>query len=641
MIRPRLSSHSLMSCSLLCLLSACGAEPDHTDATPPSWASTRSALTTAPLQRLTASDPSDNAHFGSAIALSGDESTLLVGAPDAAGGGAAYVFTKVGGSWVEQAKLKDPSSAAPAYRFGLAVSLSQSGKTAVVASSRFEALVFTQTRTGWSLEERLRAPNPSLGSIALTADGQSVFVKDSGIFRHSRSSGRWLEYNDVPLDVWHDLPTYCRASISFTGLSIIPDGTTLSTGASVFCPEPGVIKWRAFGVIVRKQTTGWTASMRDVSSSYPISTPIIDPPLPLAIAKSGKLALMGGQLLDLSGDIVRDTGGRIPGAMVRLSADSRIAAARQVLGSVTSAEQVTLYHDGRSSWSPWYVIDSPDAPAYTNFGEDFSLSDSRAFIAIGSPKFGTMAPAQQGAVYLYSLAKLEGETCGAASECASGFCTDGVCCDVACGGSDPSDCQACRRSLGAKEDGRCSAIPAGNICRPSQGICDPTEVCDGRSSACPIDQLAPRTQLCRPSVGRCDLDDFCNGSSALCPSHDTKRAAGTLCRAAAGPCDAEEVCNGSSDACPEDIKQPNTTVCHPAAGRCDAPEYCSGKDNACPKDVFVPRGISCGGGTDPICDPGNACDGLGMCIERQAKDGTPCKPSPSTNGICKTGRCVP
>ena len=50
-----------------------------------------------------------------------------------------------------------------------------------------------------------------------------------------------------------------------------------------------------------------------------------------------------------------------------------------------------------------------------------------------------------------------GEMCGAASECASGFCVDGVCCENACAGGT-SDCNACSVAAGGTSDGMCTPI---------------------------------------------------------------------------------------------------------------------------------------------------------------------------------------
>lgn len=180
----------------------------------------------------------------------------------------------------------------------------------------------------------------------------------------------------------------------------------------------------------------------------------------------------------------------------------------------------------------------------------------------------------------------QGAACGASSECATGHCVDGVCCESACDGV----CRACAEASTGAPDGRCSAAlaidpddecdasgcltgacgasacevqPAGFECRPVAGDCDVPEVCDGSDPACPADLVRPAETACRASVGLCDLEEQCDGLAAACPA-DALAAASTPCRVAAGVCDVTEVCSGSDPQCPSDGYQP------PSAAFCGA-----------------------------------------------------------------------
>ena len=89
--------------------------------------------------KLTADDARKGDHFGRAIATSGD--TIIVGAPmyDSNAGrdaGAAYIFTRDGERWNQQAKLIAEDTN-PSDRFGLSVATN--GKTAIVGAPRREA----------------------------------------------------------------------------------------------------------------------------------------------------------------------------------------------------------------------------------------------------------------------------------------------------------------------------------------------------------------------------------------------------------------------------------------------------------------------------------------------------------------------
>ena len=159
-----------------------------------------------------------------------------------------------------------------------------------------------------------------------------------------------------------------------------------------------------------------------------------------------------------------------------------------------------------------------------------------------------------------------GIACTSASQCSSGFCVDGVCCNTACGGG-AVDCQACSTAAGGPVDGTCSMLSSTTVCRPAAGMCDEAETCTGASPTCPTDLF---------------------------------KVSGTVCRVAAGLCDEAEVCSGSSAACPTDALKPTGAVCRAAAGECDLAEQCTGTAS-CPADLYKPNGLPCSGG---LCSGG-------------------------------------
>ena len=122
--------------------------------TGPSWVETA---------KLIASDGAPQAYFGTSVSLDGD--TVLIGAPWAAGvsqgtSGAAYVFERTPGGWVETDKLfMTPSWSG--YGFGQSVSLDdetaligvESGHGAVSHSGT--AQVFVKGVSGWVLTDTL------------------------------------------------------------------------------------------------------------------------------------------------------------------------------------------------------------------------------------------------------------------------------------------------------------------------------------------------------------------------------------------------------------------------------------------------------------------------------------------------------
>jgi hypothetical protein len=164
----------------------------------------------------------------------------------------------------------------------------------------------------------------------------------------------------------------------------------------------------------------------------------------------------------------------------------------------------------------------------------------------------------------------DGGACLADGECASGRCTDGVCCATDCG-ADPSDCMACSTAAGGTADGTCSPLSAA---------------------------VAP-TVICRAAVNACDAPESCGTDATSCPA-DRFSSDGT-------PCDDGMACT-ISDAC--------------AAGSCDgAPRACDDGD-ACTADVCSEPGGCEGSLIAGCCASDAACDDLDPCTRDACSVGT-------------------
>jgi len=162
---------------------------------------TRSGATWSQQAYLKAStiDPDDR--FGDRVALSGDGSTLVIGAyfEDSAatgvGGnetddsamesGAAYVFTRSGTTWSQQAYLKASNTAAQDF-FSYSLALSADGSTLAIAAPQQASVtgavyVFTRTGTTWTQQAFIKASNADVDdwfgiNVALSADASTLAV---------------------------------------------------------------------------------------------------------------------------------------------------------------------------------------------------------------------------------------------------------------------------------------------------------------------------------------------------------------------------------------------------------------------------------------------------------------------------------
>ena len=184
---------------------------------------TRSGTTWSQQAKLQASDAQAGDYLGWSVGIDGD--TIVVGAfgEDTGGSdaGAAYVFTRSGTTWSQQAKLV-ASDAGANDQFGRAVSISSD--TVVVGASLEDAggtdtgavYVFTRSGTSWSQQAKLVAGSPNgldEFGISVDIDGDSVIMgatkedtgsQDTGaVYIFTRSGTTWsqqklLKASDVP-----------------------------------------------------------------------------------------------------------------------------------------------------------------------------------------------------------------------------------------------------------------------------------------------------------------------------------------------------------------------------------------------------------------------------------------------------------
>jgi hypothetical protein len=133
---------------------------------------------------------------GWSVSLSGDGNTAIIGGPqDNVGAGAAWVYTRTGGVWSQQAKLVGTGAIGPyGAQQGRSVSLSGDGNTAIVggpidnvSSSGFPvgagaAWVFTRTGGVWGQQAKLvgtgAIPNGAWQgySVSVSGDGNTTIV---------------------------------------------------------------------------------------------------------------------------------------------------------------------------------------------------------------------------------------------------------------------------------------------------------------------------------------------------------------------------------------------------------------------------------------------------------------------------------
>lgn len=155
-----------------------------------------------------------------------------------------------------------------------------------------------------------------------------------------------------------------------------------------------------------------------------------------------------------------------------------------------------------------YIMNPSTAQGITNFSP---CSVGNICNAMGS-----------GSVKTTCLTNNKGVTLNSGPICGNGIVEVGEQCDCGgtsgCGNDSCCDPTTCQYKAGAVCDDandeccqNCQLKPAGAVCRPSTGVCDPQEVCTGNSSSCPADQTAPNGQNCGSGLqcasGQCTSRD--------------------------------------------------------------------------------------------------------------------------------------
>jgi hypothetical protein len=205
---------------------------------------------------LTASDTTPSAAFGTSLAISGD--TVVVGAPgqlvnSSDAPGAAYVFTRSGSSWSQQAELGVPSAPMLGI-FGEQVAVSSN--TAIVlanpqtsnfnASGFGAAFVFVQSGSSWTQQAELASGafnQSSPGSVAIEGDtaliGAPFHNPNAGpsagtVFVYERSGNTWDQQAALTAQFGFSLGSSVALSGDIAIIGADADGYDFNGGAYAF-----------------------------------------------------------------------------------------------------------------------------------------------------------------------------------------------------------------------------------------------------------------------------------------------------------------------------------------------------------------------------------------------------------------------
>ena len=181
------------------------------------WVFTRSGTTWTQQAKLTANsgEESGAGEFGDAVALSSNGNTALIGGyRDAEGAGAAWVFTRSGTTWTQQGGKLTGSGETGAGEFGDSVALSSNGNTALIggyrdAAGAGAAWVFTRASEKWTQQGEKLTGGGETGagefgtSVALSSEGNTALIggptDNAGVgaaWAFTRASEKWTQQGE-------------------------------------------------------------------------------------------------------------------------------------------------------------------------------------------------------------------------------------------------------------------------------------------------------------------------------------------------------------------------------------------------------------------------------------------------------------
>jgi hypothetical protein len=309
---------------------------------------TESGGTWSQQAKIQASDASAGQQFGMAVDLNSDGTTLAVGSADDANnanGAAAYIFTRSGSTWSQQAKISDPTGV-NYDQFGTNIVISDNGNTAAIGapgedidgSSAGGTYIFTRTGTTWSLAKRLvisdiAASDENGFAIAISGDGTTVITGSYGDDDGGSESGSAYVFIAPAGTALNDTLTLEAGS----GITITTNASTdtITIGASgLDSAQTTALIDSAY--VQARQTTYTNADFADSAYVTTQINSVIDA-APGALDTLNELAAALGDDANFSTTITNQIAGKLDSAQTTALIDSAYVQARQSAGTDSAA----------------------------------------------------------------------------------------------------------------------------------------------------------------------------------------------------------------------------------------------------------------------------------------------------------------
>jgi len=396
--------------------------------------------------KLLANDRATGDFFGNSMASSDDGNTVLIGAdgedtsPDS-GQGAAYVFIRLGGTWIQQAKLL-PNDPETNGEFGQSAALSADGNIAFIGAHRRDissirdsgaVYVFVRTGSTWTQQAKLQASDNAkdeyfgwsvavnsagdVAAIGTYAESTAPNTLNGAVYIFTRLGNIWTQEAKL---LAND-----AASNEYFGRSVAlnADGNMVLIGAYCESTSPNTLNG---AVYVFNRTGGTWTEQAKLLSNDPKSDTLFGNAI--AFSRDGKTTLIGAYGGDIDSPVSNDGAAyifalenniwvqkaklhaNIPifneffGSSVALSNDGKIA----LIGatdSLTNPNQTSgaayVFTSDGNTWTQQVRLLANDQANGDYFGASVSLDGEGKFAFVGASLESSNPNTLNGAVYVF------------------------------------------------------------------------------------------------------------------------------------------------------------------------------------------------------------------------------------------------
>jgi hypothetical protein len=368
--------------------------------------------------------------LGASVALSADGQVALIGAPAAAGGGAAYLYVESGGTWPTTPTETFTGPSGSDGEVGTAVALSANGDVALVGApgggyapaNDGAAYLYVEAAGTWSTAPTATfsgdpGTSGKLGSaVALSADGMVALVGApvAGYGAAYVYEGSGANWSSTPAAAFTGPPTTDGGGEFGSSVALSSDGQVVLVGA----PGAGT-GYDGAAYLYRESGAAWPSSPTAFFPGPPGSG--AEDGNSVALSANGQVALLGapegGPFQDGAAFIYAESAGAWPsapgasflgptqsgawlGQSVALSANGQVALLGAPIGGDGAAYMFT---ESGGTW-PTAAAATFTGPAGSpdNLGDNVALSANGQSAVLGDAPY-TGADAIDGAAYLFSV----------------------------------------------------------------------------------------------------------------------------------------------------------------------------------------------------------------------------------------------